>query len=231
MTVLAAAQQAAPLMGMTAPASLVSATDSYARELLAIANEAAPAIAKAHDWRKLTVLNTIAGDGAATAFNLPTNYDRMPIKAAVFSSRSRLPLSQVDDLDTWLDLELQGFVGTLGAWIMLGGQIHIRPTLAVGENAKFYYISNETVSSTLGALKTAFTLNDDVYRLSERLLGLFMAWRWRQVKGLDYAEDLQNYQIAFGEEAGRDKGARIIKVGTPRMSADVAMAWPGTIVP
>lgn len=229
MTVLSACQQASRLMTLEAPLSIFGSTDTYAIELSALVNESAQAIAKAHDWRKLTVLQTQTGNNAATAFDLPTDYDRMPMHADVYTTRSRTPLSRVPDLNYWLEIELQNLSGGIGWWFILGGQIHFKPVLSSTDAAKYYYISNKIATANDASTKATFSADDDTFRLPERLLTLDLIWRWRQMKGLDYAEAMRNFEIAFGEEAGREKGSRIIRVGQARMPNDVNYAYPGYI--
>lgn len=231
MTVLSAAQTASRLMGKSPPTSLFNSgvTDSYALELAAIAQESATAIARNHDWRKFATLGTMTGDGSTTSFSLPSDYDRMPKKAELWSSSDNAPLLAARDLDHWLDLQLSDFVGGSDVWIMLGGTIQIRNAPASGELIKFYYQSNLIITPNTGSNKTAFTLDDDTFRLSERLLQLDMIWRWRSMKKLDYAEEMQNFEIAQAQEIVNDKGARILSLGAPRMPADGEIAYPRTL--
>jgi hypothetical protein len=46
---------------------------------------------------------------------------------------------------------------------------------------------------------------------------------------MEYAEDLQNYEIALSQEIARDRGARIISVGPQRYSGNVSMPYPGQL--
>lgn len=228
MSVLGACQGAAIRLLGQRPESLFSTTEQFPLELAELANETAAAIAKAHDWRALATLQTLTGDGTTTAFALPADYDRMPIKAGVFSSRSACPLSPVCDLDQWLDMQITGAFGTPGFWMILGGAMQILPAMAAGETAKFYYQSRHAVAKSGGAAQATFTSDADTFRLSECLLTLGVIWRWKQLKGLEYAEDLRNFELAFSEDAGRDRGSRILAVGRPR-SSDGALAYSGQL--
>jgi hypothetical protein len=230
MTALSACQSASlRLTGNSLP-TLFSTTDRFAQELADLASESAVAIAKAHEWRVLTKKHTIPGDGTSTAFALPSDYDRMPIKSNVYSTRSLIAFLPVRDLDQWLEFEVQPVVGSPGYWIILGGQFQVLPTMGASEIAKFYYLSNEIIlNGTTG--KTAFSADADTFKLSERLLTLGIIWRWRAQKRLEYAEDLQNYQTALNEEIGRDSGSRLIAVGRARVPFGAEMAYPGIITP
>lgn len=224
MTVLSACRSAALRLVGQRPTTLFSTADQFALELASLADETAASIAKANDWRALTRLNTITGTGSDIGFSLPADYDRMPLKANVYSSRSDMALGQPEDLDQWLEWLDDGIIGYPGYWLILGGQMQILPVLSSGETVKFYYQSNQIVSGN----KTGFTADSDTFLLSERLLTLGIIWRWRAMKGLEYAEDQRNYEIAFGEEAGRDRGSKILKFGRARMGiGDVSLV--GTV--
>lgn len=231
MTVLSACQDAAKLLkpAQAVPTAIIGSTDTFAVELAALSNEAAKAIAKHHDWRKLITLKTQTGDGSTTAFSLPTDYDRMPVKASVFSSSYQQPLEPVQDLDIWLDREIRSFVGSIGYWMILSGYMNIKPTMSVSQSAKYYYVSSYYAADSNSAAKAAFTADTDTFRLPERLLTLALIWRWRHRKGLDYAEDMQNFEIAQSEAIARDKGSRILAVGRARMPADTVATFPGTV--
>lgn len=225
MTVLTAAQSAARRLSQTQPTSLFSAANTFGMEMADLATETAIAITKGHDWQLLTKLATLTGDASTLAFNLPTDYGRMLIKAKVHSKKFRTAtFTPARDLDEWLYLNDFLSTGTPGNWVILGGQMQIFPAMAATETARFYYITNMIATS-----KAAFTADGDVFLLPERLLTLGLIWRWRSQKKLEYAEDLQNYEIALSEEVNRDKGSHIITVGRQRSAIGVPMAWPGQI--
>lgn len=77
--------------------------------------------------------------------------------------------------------------------------------------------------------KAAFTDDNDVFVLSERLLTLSLIWRWRSQKRMEYSEDLTNYETALEKEAATDKGARIQTVGRQRIASGAAFAFPGVL--
>jgi hypothetical protein len=230
MTVLSSCQAAGMRLTGTRPQTVFSTTDRFSQELADLATETAIGIAKAHDWQALTKKHTIAGDGVTTSFALPSDYDRMPIKANVYSTRSLIALLPVRDIDQWLEFEIEPVVGHPGYWIILGGQFQILPAMGASETAKFYYISSEIISNGVGN-KKEFSTDSDTFKLSERLLTLGIIWRWRAQKRLEYAEDIQNYQIALNEEIGRDQGSNILAIGRGRVPIWADTAYPGIVIP
>lgn len=234
MTVLSACTEAAVELNQSELTALFTSTDAFPRELRTLANRHAVAVAQAYDWQKLLVLSTLAGDGTTTIFDMPADYDRMPKKAKLHSSTwQTATFRKADDLDQWLYLNDTAISGTPGNWIIIGGQMNIFPAMAVGETARFYYISNKVVADAAPAVTTkpAFTADTDTFRLPERLLTLGLIWRWQAQKGKDYGEDLKNYEIALSEEIGKDRGSNIITVGRQRWPGNVNLAYPGVLGP
>jgi hypothetical protein len=226
MSVLSAAQSAALRLSQSRPTSLFSGSDTFSAEMADLATETAIAIAKEHDWQALTKLATLTGDGTAIAFPLPADYDRMLIKAKLHSLRFRTAtFTPARDLDQWLYLNDFLVTGTPGNWIILGGQMQIFPAMDTSETARFYYITNQIVNGS----QAGFTADTDTFVLPERLLTLGLIWRWRSMKKTEYAEDMQNYEIALSEEINRDKGSHVITVGRQRAASGVPVAWPGQI--
>jgi len=227
MTVLSSAQEAAIELSQTEPTTLFSTTDPFAKELRVQANKSAVAIAKAYDWQRLTKRATITGDGSDASFPLPTDYDRMTLKTNLASSASNIDLVKATDLDQW-DY-FTNHIGTTvpGYWMILGGEVQIKPAPALGVVHSYYYISNIIVSGN----KTAFTADADTFLLPERLLTLSIIWRWRASKRMEYAEDMRNFEIALGEETATDKGSRILVAGRQRVPYNVRNAYPGPLGP
>lgn len=228
MTVLSACQEAATELNQPDIDSLFSSSDAFAKELRLQANRTAVAIMKCHDWRRLTLLGTLPGDGVTTQFDLPSDYDRMPKKQNVHSKAwQTASFRSAPDLDRWLYYQDTGISGTPGNWTILGGKFQIFPAMSAAETARFYYISKNIVSGN----KSAFAADTDTFLLSERLLALGIVWRWRSMKRMEFAEDLQNFEIALSEEIGSDKGAQVLVAGRQRVGVGVDFAYPGTIVP
>ena len=226
MTVLAACKSAAPRLLGQRPQTIFSASDTFEVELADLATETAIAIAKAHEWQKLKKLATLTGDGSTVAFDLPSDYDRMTRDGNVHSHLYQTALfSRVDSLDEWVMIGDQLAVPSPGSWIILGGQMQILPAMGDTETARFYYITNQIVSGS----KKAFSADADEFLLPERLVTLGLIWRWRAQKRMEYSEDLQNYEIALSEEISRDKGARILSVGTRRYPGNLHTPYPGVL--
>lgn len=231
MTVLTAIQNVSASIALDRPEAVFSSTEREHFELQVLANTAGLYIAKDSEWQALKVVATLTGDGSATAFDLPADYDRMLKAAELRSSRYITSLTHINDSDQWLDMEIRQFNQIAGMWTLFGGQIHIRPAPAVGEEVKFFHMSKLWARDDQGSLKEGFANDADTFRLSETLLELCMIWKWRAQKGLPYAQDQDNYEDAKEKVIVADKGARILAVGRPRRLRGAATAYPVSIVP
>ena len=228
MSVLSACQAAGLRIKGEQPGSLFSGPTKFAGELANLANETVADLLERHDWRRLAKTHTITGDGTETAFGLPADYDRMPLNAKLYASSSQTPLTPIEDSDQLVQFAIDPVVADPGVWGIFGGALHILPALGNGATVKFAYQCNLAIAD---GTKSMFSADADGFDLDPRLLTLGVIWRWRAQKRLEYAEDLASFEHAVAARAGRDKGARVLKVGTPRYGSDVNVAYPGTIAP
>ncbi len=231
MTILSAIQNVCKVVGLDVPTAAIASTAREHVELVALANEMADRIAQGHDWQSLKTLATITGDGSTESHALPVDYARMLKKAQVWSSSLETPLSPISDTDEWLGLDVQSFDFVINAWTIYGDQIHIKPALASGVTAKYFYISDRIVAPASGSNTSAFTTDTDTFRLSERLLTLGMIWQWRAHKGLPYQEDVETFEALKETLVSDDKGSRMVRLGKVRLPGDLTTAYPQSITP
>jgi hypothetical protein len=229
MTVLSAIRAAAPKIGVAQPSSVFSSIAQEHVELAALAQEVAERIAEAHDWQALKRLHSITGNGEATNFDLPPSYERMPIGQELRTSVLECALHHVIDHDEWLDLQVRSYETATGAWTIIGNQIAFYPALDDGEVVQLYYMTDLIVETAAGDLSTSFTADADTFRLDERLLTLGMIWQMKADKGKAYAEDMQTFEMALAQKIARDKGARMLHIGTPTLPRGVRVAYPKAI--
>lgn len=229
MTILSVCQEVAKVVGLEEPDVVFSSTTREIVELRSVANEMARRIADVYDWQVLCKIATITGDGSTEDWSLPSDYLRQMKKTNLWSSSLETALSHIESLDRWLELDVQSFDFVINAWTIYGGEIHVKPALASAVTAKYFYVRNTVVTASGGSLKTSFTADDDTYGLSEDLLKLGIIWRWKEYKGQDYAEAMQDYEELKERLIIADKGSKGIRVGRPRLPSDVKIAYPVSI--
>lgn len=200
------------LTGVTVQ-EVFGSSETIAIEMADLVNEVAASIVDSHDWRALTKVHQVVGDGS-TAYALPTDYDRMVMASEVDDANSWFWGYQAfESVNEWMRFQSGTYsVISPGGWIILGGELQFYP--APNGTAQFPYISRNWAIDEAGGRKAAFTADNDIFVLDERLLTLGLIWRWQEQKGMEYAESLQTYEIALARAQSRDKGARVLR--TPR---------------
>ncbi|CDP50705.1 hypothetical protein [Devosia sp. DBB001] len=236
MTVLDAAQKAMIRLVGRRPATVFSSQEPTEMQIADLINEVAIDIMKSHEWQGLTKIATIPGDGITTKFPLPNDYDRMLAAQDIHDDVSWFwNYTPAADLNEWLTIIENGF-GALspGWWIILEDQFNFYP--APSSEASYPYISNlfarSAPASGSGVItpKSAFTDDGDTFVLDERLLTLGVVWRYREQKGMGYAEDMANYELALSQAQARDRGARVIRAPS-RVFGGIGVAWPWALGP
>jgi len=232
MTVLSIAQRVTPKIGLEYPDELYPSVIREFEELRDVMEDMATRITEGHEWQLLSKVGTITGDGSTTAWDLPSDYDRMVQDSQVWSDSLETPLTHLTSLNEWLGLDIQSFDFVINAWTIYGGQMYITPALANGVTAQFFYQSNLTFVEDDGTtFKTVSDVDSDSFRLDEGLLKLGTIWRWKSYKGQTYAEELEDYEEKKERLVVRDKGARSLRLGRIRLPNDVQIAYPQTITP
>jgi hypothetical protein len=198
-------------------------------ELASLINEAGFMIADAHEWQTLNRIATITGDGTDEDFALPSDFGRMLDKSQLWSSSLETPLTPISDRDEWLGLDVQSFDFVINAWIIYANQIHIKPALASGVTVKYFYQSHHWAQTSALVNVDEFSADTDTFRLNNRLLKLALVYKWREMKGLPYAENMADYQDLLAKMINRDKGSRIFRIGKAVMPRDAVFAYPQNI--
>lgn len=228
MSILTASQNAIAYLVGRRPASVVSSTDEIAVEMTTLAQEAGTEIAKANDWTALTEFHEITADGVSETYPFPEDYDRM-VQASEFYDPNNWCWNyrHITNFGEWIQIK-NGALGVLtpGMWTIRKKQFHFYPVPAAGQKATFAYISNNIFEDENGAPKPTITSDADVYVLNERLLTLCMIWKWLALKRMDYQQEIADYNLAFTQEATRDKGARVIRKRNRYHGFDLRPAWP-----
>lgn len=232
MTVLSACQSALVRLIGKRPSTVFSSQEQTVVEVADLVTEVATDIMKGHDWQALTEIRTITGDGTSAAFPFPADYDRMVLAEDLYDPETwAWGYCHVLSVGAWIQHLNGAFPLTPGAWIILKNQFNFSPTPANGSQAMFPYISKNFALSSTGTPQSSFAADTDTFVLDERLLTLGLIWRWRAQKRLEYAEDMQTYEIALSQAQARDKGAVVIRSNGRRRVGNLGVAWPWTLGP
>lgn len=225
MPILAAMQSAAITLVGRKPANFFGSPEKFEIEIADLINEVAEDIARYQDWEGLQAVASLTGNGAITAFDLPTDYSRMLKDTDVTSSVYKCwGFARYDNINDFLRDQDLGFSAAPGGWIISGGQIKFNP--APTGVSRFPYISSTWAKDETSARKSQFDADTDTFILPERLLKLGLIWRWRENKKLDASGDQEAFVKALDEYAVSDGGSRVYRYNGRRSFPGTHAAWP-----
>jgi hypothetical protein len=229
MTVLQAMQHASMALMGYSPSTFFGSSEQFEQEITSLVNEAAIDIARNTDWQSLIKIANFAGDGVSESFDLPEDYDRMTVTAEVQDLQNWVwGYFRAKDLNEFMWMKARGWNAYPGIWIIYDDKLQVYPAPGVGQSASFPYITNNTVKGELGQEKKGFNQDSDTFRIrdGERLLKLWLIWRWRENKKYDSTGDQENFVKAIDELSAKDQGARVIRRNSRRNWGNTRAAWP-----
>lgn len=229
MTILSVAQDAAAKLVGRRPAAVVSSQGELEVELTALAQESAEEIATDYDWQDLVEFHTITADGEAESYPRPADYERMVERSKIFDPNNwAWGYVHVPNYSEWQFFKERrlGIVPP-GIWQIRKNQFHFMPAPPVGRDAIFPYVTKNVFTDINGAPKARITADTDVFVLDERLLTQAIIWKWKQMKGFDYQQEIDDYNLRLNQCKADDKGARGIRsFGDPLYGFPTAYPWP-----
>lgn len=215
MSLLSIVQDAAVLVGLSRPSAVASSTDQRYQELMLLASLACKEIAKWHDWSTLSTPAYFLGDGTTTTFNLPTDFDRFAFGQKIILDGgvgiiASGPLSPPEITS----LRARSPVTVAYVFYRRGNQLITSPALGSGRKGIYEYQRNSWISSADGVTpRQRFELDTDIVTaFDEDLVMLGLVWKWKQMKGLDFANAYEDWRQQVELSAARDRG--LVPVGS-----------------
>lgn len=207
MSLLSIIQDAADRLGLIRPSTVIGNTDENARVLRGLAQEEGKQLYDRHTWQVLQTEHTFSTADGTASYALPSGFDQL-IKDTVFNRTRRRRM--VGDLSPSQWQETQASLVTMinPAFRIRNNLFYISPTPTSIETVAYEYMSINWCQSSLAVGQSAWAADTDTGVLSEELMTLGVIWRFRSAKGFDYAEDMNNYEIAVNKAIFKD-GARV----------------------
>lgn len=230
MTVLSAMQSAAIKLIGRKPSVFFSSQNQFEMEIVDLVNEAATDIMRYTDWQSLIQVANFTGDGLIDAFDMPSGYDRMVLTADIQDANNYVwGFQHVPSVSDFMMVKIRALAPWPGVWSIYDDKFNFYPAPPAGQLATFPYISkNYALAADGTTTKPAFTADDDTFRVKngERLIALWLVWRWRENKKLDFTGDQENFVKALDEVAAKDRGSRVYRSYTSRLRGNFGWAYP-----
>jgi hypothetical protein len=207
MSLLSIIQNASDRLGLTRPSTVISSTDPGIITLLGLAQAEGKSLYDRHTWQVLQTEYTFSTADGTASYALPAAFDSI-IKDTVFNRTRRRRM--VGDLspEQWQETQASLVTMVNPAFRIRGSLFYISPTPTAIETIAYEYMSKNWCQSSLAVGQSAWALDTDTGVLNEELMTLGIIWRFKSAKSLDYAEAMNDYEIAVNKAIFKD-GARV----------------------
>jgi hypothetical protein len=219
MTLLTICQDAAKLIGITAPDAVTSSTDTSTIQLEAVANQEGRAQVQKYRWEVLIQEGshtTIAAESQGAMTTIATDFGRFSNNTLWNRTTNRRYFGPITDTE-WQRILAVVSGGITNYFRIRGGNLLMHPTPTAGESVKFEYVSKNWVDTAGGTSANAdkFTGDSQTTVLEEELVILGVIWRFLKLKGLPYDQQFVDYQNRVSEYSGHDGASSIVRMGGP----------------
>lgn len=214
MSYLTIVRRAAALTNIPRPDTVAASTDEQVIQLGALANEEGLELARRHDWQALTRQQTFVTVAAAEQPDAaPSDLDRFIYNSFYNRSTDRAVFGPITP-QQWQMFQAYPQLSTVYlAYRQRGSAFLITPDPPADETIAFEYVSNEWAIAADGEPQSEFIADADTTYLDENLIVYGVRWRFKQAKGLDYAEDLRTYERQVQQVIARDGGSTALTMG------------------
>lgn len=215
MTCLTIIQNAAGRMNLDQPSAVFSSTDDQVVQFRTLLNQEGKELANRGDWEVLKSEKTFTTTAAAVqAGAIPTDLGHIINRTMYDRTERKKIVGPITD-QKWQQIQAGVVTSILyRAFRFRGGEFLLTPTPPAGNTIAYEYISKNWCEAAGGAAQSAFAADTDIPLLDEELLTKGLIWRFKQAKGLSYAEDFATYEVEVGKALGRDGGAAVINLSS-----------------
>lgn len=242
MSLLTIVQEAARRIGIVVPNDVAGSADPQVIQLIAIANQEGQSLADRYDWqvlRREAVFTSLAAESQGTLTSIASDFRAM-VTDTFWNRSLKRPVYGCISPQDWQALKAAPQTGPFQQFILRGNEILMLPQPSAGQTCAFEYFSRNWCLSIDSAIwdnsrwdmnpptvyQESYVLNEDTSCLDESIMLIGIIWRWKHIKGLEYAEDFRLYESRVMDAMARDKGATAID-----MNGRPPVRLIGTVVP
>lgn len=218
MTALSIVQTVCSEIGLPFPTTAVSSTDTQILQIVALANREGKTLTKrpTYGWQQLQIeasFATVAAESQGALATIAPGYKYI-INDTIWNRSLRRPLFGPLTPQRWQQLKAMNMVGPWNEFRIRNGNIIFIPIPSAGQQCDFEYQSGNWCTDSTGLItRSAYLQDTDLTLLDEDLVSLGVIWRWKKTKGLEYAEDFNEYERQVGDAIARDSSKDIISMG------------------
>lgn len=198
MSILSIVNEVADVTSLSRFDSVYGSDDPNAAAMLALAKEGGEEISRRADWRDMLKEFT----AVLSPTELPEDFQRL-IPGGAVRSADGVFFRPVSNGSQWT--VVKQIPSAQPYFFLTGSQMQFHPQ-AAGENALIDYVSINWIKTDGGEEVSDWTSDDDTPLFPERLLEKNLLWRWRRKNGLDFADQLAEFEADLNAEIKANRG-------------------------
>lgn len=200
--------------GLTSPTAVVSSTDPNIVQLLALANEEGRILANRHQWQALqkeSTFTTLAAEIQGTIASLAGSGFKYVRNDTMWNRDLRRPVFGPLAPYQWQQLKAQNISGPWNQYRIRGGNLLFIPSPTAGQNIYFEWITKYWATGA-GGDAASFVADADTAYLDEDIMTIGVRWRYCKARGLEYAEDKDEYERLIADAIARDGSKPVLNL-------------------
>lgn len=208
MSLLQMIQTACKRIGISSPNQAITSTDPQILQLVSICEEEGQEMAERYPWQELqqeATFSTVASQVQANLSSITIGFEYI-VNDTIWNRTLRRPVYGPKSQQDWQQAKAMQINGPFNSYRIIGNVINFYPNPAAGQTCAFEYITDNWISTSAGGQSSTFTNDADITKLDDQVIVLGLIWRWKQVKGLDYAEDFAKYERRITDLMARNGG-------------------------
>lgn len=159
------------------------------------------------------VFTTVDGE-TQTAWK-PADFLRL-IAETLRNRSSGLEMYGPMSADDWQAYKAGWSVPAFPSYYIRGGDLLIANSPGAGQSISYEYISNRIGTNAADAPISRFAADTDVPLWDDELIILGIIANYRQIARMEYASDMQNFQLMMTDRFKADGGVKIYRMGGAR---------------
>lgn len=207
------------MVAFPVPTDPAGSTDPAVQQMVQAVNMAGVELLSMYDWQELikTFTISISADTPGQrekAFTLPDDFYDW-IDQTNWNATNQLPSLGPVSPQMWQQLLIRTTLPTLSFyWQVRGNQLYVLAPPTSAQNMKFFYLSQAWVRDADNAdlEKNRVQKNGDTVLLDPTLTTLYTRVKWLEMKGLDSSAAMRDFQMAFDNRRGMEKGATVLSM-------------------
>jgi len=228
-TCLSIVQSICGRLGQTIPTSAVGNTDQIVQSILAICNEEGQEQAARYQWTALqteATYTTVATEDQGAIETIAPGLGYI-INDTIWNRSLRRPVFGPKTPQTWQQQKAFAINGPWSNFRIKAGRLRMYPVPSAGQDCYFEYTTRYWLTDSTGATgREEWASDDDIPKLEWILIVLGTVWRWKKLKGFDYAEDFAAYERRLNDAMSKDGSKDWLSLSNTKYDI-----FPGIVVP